>query len=118
MNLKSLIKKLKALSDFTRFKILLMLSVRPCCVCELSQFLNLSQPTLTKHLQKLQEAGLVNVQKLKNYQIYKLDFENEETQILAKSILSLLKEVDKETEQLIDKVKDTPPMYLSLKLKR
>ncbi len=111
MNLKTLVKKLKTFSDYTRFKILLMLSVRPCCVCELSQFLNLSQPTLTKHLQKLQEAGLVDVQKFKNYQIYKLSFENKETETLYKTIISVLSKLDEETKSLLDLVKNTLPVY-------
>lgn len=111
MNLKILVKKLKAFSDYTRFKILLMLSVRPCCVCELSQLLNLSQPTLTKHLQKLQEAGLVEVQKFKNYQIYRLSFENKETETIYKALTSALSEIDEGTKNLINLIKNTPPAY-------
>ncbi|RKX57128.1 MAG: ArsR family transcriptional regulator [Thermodesulfobacteriota bacterium] len=110
MKLDELIKKLKALSDPTRLKILLLLDIRPCCVCELTQFLKLPQPTLSHHIQKLHQANLIEVKKIKNYQIYSFE-KNDETQKLVKLILSFFTEKDPETLKLIKKVKNSPPLY-------
>src|SRR5215831_7409871 len=51
----------KALSDPARVKIvnLLATSDEPTCVCELVPALGLSQPTVSHHLKKLTDAGLL-----------------------------------------------------------
>lgn len=40
-----------------------MLKVRPLCVCEILEVLNISGGTLSKHLKVLKEAGIVNTRK-------------------------------------------------------
>lgn len=50
---------LKAMGDPTRLKILLMLEGKARSVNEIVGFFNLSQPTITRHLQTLASAGLV-----------------------------------------------------------
>ena len=50
---------LRAVADSTRLKILLMLETRPRTVGEIVDFFELSQPTITRHLQTLASAGLV-----------------------------------------------------------
>lgn len=54
---------MKALSDPNRVKILKMLQHRSMCVCELREALQVSQPTVSKHLKILERAGLVNSKK-------------------------------------------------------
>jgi ArsR family transcriptional regulator len=51
----------KALADPARVRIvnLLATSPDPVCVCEFTQPLGLSQPTVSHHLKKLLDAGLV-----------------------------------------------------------
>jgi ArsR family transcriptional regulator, arsenate/arsenite/antimonite-responsive transcriptional repressor len=51
----------RALADPARIKILNMLatSAGPVCACEFEPALRLSQPTVSHHLKKLTEAGLV-----------------------------------------------------------
>jgi ArsR family transcriptional regulator len=51
----------KALGDPARVKILNLLATsdEPVCVCELTGPLALSQPTVSHHLKKLTEAGLL-----------------------------------------------------------
>ena len=49
----------RALAETTRLKILLMLEAKPRTVGEIVDFFDLSQPTITRHLQSLLEAGLV-----------------------------------------------------------
>ena len=61
--LKNYLKVMKALADGNRVKIIKMLQVRELCVCELRAALNLAQPSVSKHLRILEEAGLVEGRK-------------------------------------------------------
>ena len=61
--MKSFIKVMKALSDPNRVKIIKALQQKYMCVCELQAVLNLAQPTVSKHLKILEEAGLVDYKK-------------------------------------------------------
>jgi DNA-binding transcriptional ArsR family regulator len=56
---KGLPPALKALADPTRLKIMLMLEGRSRTVGEIVDFFELSQPTISRHLQTLTQAGLV-----------------------------------------------------------
>ena len=49
----------KALADPTRLRILLMLEGKPRTVGEIVEFFDLSQPTISRHLQTLTAGGLV-----------------------------------------------------------
>jgi len=49
----------KAVADPTRFRILKILGDGECCVCEIAETLGLSQPTVSRHLRILEDAGLV-----------------------------------------------------------
>lgn len=58
--MNSFIKMMKALSDPNRVKIVKILQHRSnMCVCELKSLLHIAQPTVSKHLKILEEAGLV-----------------------------------------------------------
>lgn len=53
---------LKALADPTRLRLLSLIQAQPggeACVCNLTEPLGLSQPTVSHHLKVLREAGLV-----------------------------------------------------------
>lgn len=54
---------LKALADPTRMKIMLMLEGRRRTVNEIVEFFDLSQPTISRHLQTLADAELVRREK-------------------------------------------------------
>ncbi len=54
---------MKALSDPNRVKIVKLLQQKIMCVCELQGALQISQPSVSKHLKILEEAGLVDYQK-------------------------------------------------------
>lgn len=58
--MKNFIKVMKALSDPNRVKIVKMLQYKTMCVCEIQVALRLAQPTVSKHLRILEEAGLVD----------------------------------------------------------
>ncbi len=61
--MKAFIKVSKALSDANRIKIVKMLQHKTMCVCELTAALELAQPTVSKHLKILEDAGLVRSRK-------------------------------------------------------
>ncbi len=54
---------MKALSDPNRVRIVKMLQRRMMCVCELQAALGVAQPTVSKHLKILEEAGFVSRRK-------------------------------------------------------
>jgi ArsR family transcriptional regulator len=61
--MKSFVKVMKALSDPNRVKIIKMLQHRSMCVCEMKAALGVAQPTVSKHLKLLEDAGLVDFRK-------------------------------------------------------
>lgn len=73
MPIRTLTKALKAISDQNRLKILKMLEVRPLCVCEITEILNISTSTVSKHLSQLRDAGFIFDQKEGKYVEYALD---------------------------------------------
>jgi ArsR family transcriptional regulator len=57
------IRVMKALSDPNRLKLLKILQERVLCVCEIQAALGIAQPTVSKHLKVLEDAGLVGRRK-------------------------------------------------------
>jgi ArsR family transcriptional regulator len=57
--MKQFTKVMKALSDPNRVKIVKMLQHKSMCVCELREALQISQPSVSKHLKILEDADLV-----------------------------------------------------------
>jgi len=61
--MKSFLKVMKALSDPSRVKIVKMLQHQMMCVCEIQAALKVAQSTASKHLQILEDAGLIRSKK-------------------------------------------------------
>ena len=57
--MRALIKVLKAVSDKNRMRILKMLGKKKMCVCEIAAVLDITQPSVSKHLSILREADLI-----------------------------------------------------------
>jgi ArsR family transcriptional regulator len=57
--MRKLTKTFQALSDSNRIRILKMLEVRPLCVCEIREILQLANSTVSKHLSLLREAEFI-----------------------------------------------------------
>jgi ArsR family transcriptional regulator len=70
--MKSFIRAMKALSAPNRLKIMKMLQKRVCCVCEIQEALDIAQPTVSKHLKVLEDAGLVSPPRAGLWMIYSL----------------------------------------------
>ena len=54
--METFVKVMKALSDPNRVKIIKMLQQKSMCVCEIRGALDISQPSVSKHLKFLEEA--------------------------------------------------------------
>lgn len=61
--MKPFIKVMKALSDPNRVKMIKMLQHKSMCVCEIREALHVSQPSVSKNLKILEDAGLVEFHK-------------------------------------------------------
>jgi len=57
--MRTLVKLFKALSDSNRIRILKMLEIRPLCVCEITEILQLATSTVSKHLSILRNVDLI-----------------------------------------------------------
>lgn len=65
---------LKALADPTRVQIVLALrgAKEPVCVCDFTATFDLSQPTISHHMAKLREAGMVEATRRGIWSYYRL----------------------------------------------
>jgi ArsR family transcriptional regulator len=61
--MRSLVKAFKALSDETRVRIVNLLLVRECCVCEVVQALEVSQTRASRNLGMLYDAAFLKMRK-------------------------------------------------------
>ncbi len=68
------VELLKALADPTRLQMMGVLkrSAQPVCICDFTGAFELSQPTISHHMAKLREAGLVEVTKAGIWAYYRL----------------------------------------------
>jgi ArsR family transcriptional regulator len=63
----------KALADPTRVAIVSRLaSAADCCVCDLADAFELSQPTVSHHLRILRDAGLLEAERRGTFAYYRL----------------------------------------------
>ena len=61
--METLVQNFKALSDKNRLRILNLLQVRSLCVCEITEILGVSTPTISNHLSVLVDAGFLRSEK-------------------------------------------------------
>lgn len=66
---------LKAIADANRLKILDILSCGEQCACDIQQYFEFSQPTLSHHMKILMESGLVIARKEGTWMKYRLDLQ-------------------------------------------
>lgn len=88
----NLVKAFKALSDTNRLRILKMLEIRPLCVCEITEVLQLANSTVSKHLSVLRDAEFIIAEKEGKWVNYYLNHsqDNEYTRHLLPLIRSWL----------------------------
>ncbi|AYV66746.1 ArsR family transcriptional regulator [Niallia circulans] len=73
LSLKESADVLKLLGDKTRLSIVSLLSEQACCVCELVEIYNMSQPAISQHLRKMRDLGIVKEQKKGQWVFYSLN---------------------------------------------
>jgi len=71
-SVRKFIRVMKALSDPNRVLIMKALEKKEMCVCEIRALVKLAQPTVSKHMNILEDAGLVARRKDKLWVNYSL----------------------------------------------
>lgn len=100
------IKVMKALSDPGRLKIIKMLQHKPMCVCEIQKALEIPQPTASRQLKILEEAGLAVSQKSGLWVNYNLA-EGEESPYAA-TLIGCLRHWLSDDPEIVQIVKKLP----------
>ncbi|MFB7813245.1 ArsR/SmtB family transcription factor [Paenibacillus chitinolyticus] len=70
--LQSLADTFKLMGDKTRLTILALLRERELCVCDLVDVTGMSQPSISQHLRKMKDAGLVSERRKGQWIYYSL----------------------------------------------
>jgi len=63
----------KALGDPTRLRILSLVARKELCVCMIAEVLNMRQPTVSKHLNRLRFSNIVKCRKLSQWCFYRMN---------------------------------------------
>lgn len=74
--MEQVLKVLRAISQATRLRILMLLADCELCSCELVELLGISQPAISQHMRVLRRAGLVAERKIGTWVYYRLEGEN------------------------------------------
>ncbi len=92
---------LKAASDPTRLRILMLLKERPCCVCELIYVLGEEQSLVSHHMRVRRSAGIVECARRGRWMEYRLS-RNRERRVRALLDEVLKGMLDETTAVLLD----------------
>ncbi len=76
---------LKAISDRTRIKLLMLLSKGEMCVCQIAAVSEMKQPAISSSLRLLEKAGLLRREQRGKWHFYRLA-ENEVVPLLLKLV--------------------------------
>jgi len=96
--MQDFLKVMKALSDETRLRILNVLLLRDCCVCEIMQALNISQSRASRNLSILMDAGFSKARREGVWIIYSIDWQT--ANLYASSLAKLLRDLPISNESL------------------
>lgn len=76
MDINQMADILRLLGNDSRLTILALLKERELCVCELVEILEISQPAVSQHLQKLKAHDLVSEERRGQWVYYSLNVED------------------------------------------
>ncbi|WP_059172851.1 metalloregulator ArsR/SmtB family transcription factor [Bacillus sp. FJAT-27445] len=96
----------KLLGDKTRLTIMALLFIRELCVCELLEVFEMSQPSISQHLRKLKDAGLVKEERKGQWIFYSIN-EDSKHYPLVENVLHFIPE---QTEKMAQILKSNPTM--------
>lgn len=102
--MREFVTVMKALSEPNRVRIVKLTAKRPLCVCELTELLGLAQPTVSKHVGVLEQAGLVSGRREGPWTLYESGRSRSE---YARHMLEAMQgwlEDDPEMERLYDRL--------------
>jgi ArsR family transcriptional regulator len=76
---------LKILGDETRLRIMNLLTKQEVCVCLIEQVLEIPQPNVSKHLNRLRQYGIISCRRIAQWCFYSLSesFRNQYADLLA-----------------------------------
>ncbi|SFK44632.1 ArsR family transcriptional regulator [Halobacillus dabanensis] len=96
VDLEKAAQTLKLLGDKTRLTILGLVKNHECCVCEFVEVLQMSQPSISQHLRKLRDAGLVKEQRKGQWIFYSLNTSHDTYPIIQQ----VLEQIPNQKEKL------------------
>lgn len=102
VDMKATGRILKLLSDTTRLRIIMLLSLKELCVCQLMGVLGVSQPLVSRNLALLDAAGFLSERREGKLVFYSL---SKHIPSVASKMLSSLKEELKEDRILAEDIK-------------
>ncbi|WNS75710.1 metalloregulator ArsR/SmtB family transcription factor [Bacillus sp. DTU_2020_1000418_1_SI_GHA_SEK_038] len=77
---------LKLLGDKTRLTMIKILDSHDCCVCEFVEIFKASQPSISQHVRKLKDAGIVGETRRGQWNIYSLNKDSEYYPLIKKML--------------------------------
>ncbi|MDG4658229.1 metalloregulator ArsR/SmtB family transcription factor [Ectobacillus antri] len=96
LDIEKTAQTLKLLGDKTRLTIIAILQQRECCVCEFTEVFDTSQPSISQHLRKLKDVGLIKEERRGQWIYYSLHTQSE----LYPLVQEILRHVPEQTEKI------------------
>src|SRR5699024_3794695 len=93
---------LKLLGNETRLTMLKLLDDHDCCVCEFVEIFQASQPSISQHIRKLKDIGLVEEERRGQWIFYSINKESEFYPLILQ-FLNLLPQQDEKVKELENK---------------
>jgi ArsR family transcriptional regulator, arsenate/arsenite/antimonite-responsive transcriptional repressor len=86
---------LKLLGDKTRLTMMRLLLEHDCCVCELVEVFQMSQPAISQHLRKLRDVGFVKETRKGQWMFYSINRDHENFSFVEMVLTSLASQSEK-----------------------
>ena len=93
---------LKLLGDQTRLTVMKLIENQACCVCEFVEIFRVSQPSISQHIRKLKDLGLVDEERKGQWIFYSLN-KSSEYYSFIKPLLDQLPNQDYKLKELEEK---------------
>lgn len=76
----------KLLGNQTRLRIISLIQAKTCCVCELVEVLEMTQPAISQHLRRLRDAKIVLEDRRGQWSYYSLNKESSNYPFIAQML--------------------------------
>lgn len=95
---------MKIINDPTRLMILKLVSEKEYCVCQFVDMFEMSQPSISQHLKKLKDAGLVSESRKGQWRFYSLNLDSSQFEFIQ-FVLGQITNEDQAYQTLLQKEK-------------